>query len=183
MIIQIRTRAIYQLPELLNGFAQQWLRIRVGDIDCNGNSKCTISYRKKSKDEIYAEVTKLETSDYYEAMHMFDVLGFRKSSEQETLRTKVVCVYEDIKYTIAYDIWPGLEHQVFLTIYPGGNAEDTDVSGFMDLINIEKYAMNKLRIDVDAEYNAKFHFEATFMPNIRFENIGDVIRKHQNQMQ
>ena len=60
---QIMTRAIYQLPETLGGTVQQWLRIRVGDIDCDGNSKCTISYRKKSNDESYAELVKLETSD------------------------------------------------------------------------------------------------------------------------
>ena len=50
----IMTRTIYQLPNLSdssNKNQHQWLRIRVGDIDCENNSKCTIKsndYLKKS---------------------------------------------------------------------------------------------------------------------------------------
>ena len=47
----IMTRTIYQLPNLSdssNKNQHQWLRIRVGDIDCENNSKCTITYKKKT---------------------------------------------------------------------------------------------------------------------------------------
>ena len=46
----IMTRTIYQLPNLSdssNKNQHQWLRIRVGDIDCENNSKCTITYKKR----------------------------------------------------------------------------------------------------------------------------------------
>ena len=47
----------------------------------------------------------MEVDDFYEANHMFELLGFQKTSTQETRRTKYVCFYEDIKYVICFDVW------------------------------------------------------------------------------
>ena len=88
------TRTIYQPPITLPHSDHQWLRIRVGDIDCEGNSKCTITYKEKSHLTQFPTEARIEVEDYYEATHMFDLLGFKKSSIQETRRTKYVCTYE-----------------------------------------------------------------------------------------
>ena len=61
----IMTRTIYQLPNLSdssNKNQHQWLRIRVGDIDCENNSKCTITYKKKTGKN-NPEEAKLEVDD------------------------------------------------------------------------------------------------------------------------
>lgn len=88
------TRTIYQPPITLPHSDHQWLLIRVGDIDCEGNSKCTITYKEKSHLTQFPTEARIEVEDYYEATHMFDLLGFKKSSIQETRRTKYVCTYE-----------------------------------------------------------------------------------------
>lgn len=147
----IMTRTIYQLPNLSdssNKNQHQWLRIRVGDIDCENNSKCTITYKKKTGKN-NPEEAKLEVDDFYEANHMFELLGFQKTSTQETRRTKYVCFYEDIKYVICFDVWPGLEDTLFLTIEPGTNAEQADVESFIDLLGIETTKIERNKVDVD----------------------------------
>lgn len=167
----IMTRTIYQLPNLSdssNKNQHQWLRIRVGDIDCENNSKCTITYKKKTGKN-NPEEAKLEVDDFYEANHMFELLGFQKTSTQETRRTKYVCFYEDIKYVICFDVWPGLEDTLFLTIEPGTNAEQADVESFIDLLGIETTKIERNKVDVDTEYLKRFSIPASLIDNLRFD--------------
>lgn len=167
----IMTRTIYQLPNLSdssNKNQHQWLRVRVGDIDCENNSKCTITYKKKTGKN-NPEEAKLEVDDFYEANHMFELLGFQKTSTQETRRTKYVCFYEDIKYVICFDVWPGLEDTLFLTIEPGTNAEQADVESFIDLLGIETTKIERNKVDVDTEYLKRFSIPASLIDNLRFD--------------
>ena len=163
------TRTIYQPPVVSPKSDHQWLRIRVGDIDCEGNSKCTITYKKKSHLTPFPTEARIEVEDYYEATHMFDLLGFTKSSIQETRRTKYVCTYEEIKYIICFDIWPGLEDIIFLTIDSGPNAENTDLMGFTDLLEIERLAQKNGNIDVDTEYVDRYGTPASRIPRLKFD--------------
>lgn len=163
------TRTIYQLPVALPHSDHQWLRIRVGDIDCEGNSKCTITYKKKSHLNPFLTEARIEVEDYYEATHMFDLLGFTKSSIQETRRTKYVCTYEEIKYIICFDIWPGLEDIVFVTIDSGPNAENTDLMGFTDLLEINRFAQKNESIDIDTEYIDRYGVPASKIKRLKFD--------------
>lgn len=163
------TRSIYQLPVALPKSDHQWLRIRVGDIDCEGNAKCTITYKKKSHLTPFLTEARIEVEDYYEATHMFDLLGFTKSSIQETRRTKYVCTYEEIKYIICFDIWPGLEDIIFVTIDSGPNAENTDLMGFTDLLEINRFAQKNGSIDVDTEYAARYGVPASKIQRLKFD--------------
>lgn len=93
----IMTRAIFCVPSPSDSNSSHtWLRIRVGDIDCEGNTRCSITYKKKSDTDRFPKEAKLEVEDYYEARHMFKILGFTESSIQETKRTKYVCILPSI---------------------------------------------------------------------------------------
>lgn len=167
----IMTRTIYQLHDLLNSEKQnqhRWLRIRVGDIDCENNSKCTITYKKKTGNH-NPEEAKLEVDDFYEANHMFELLGLSRTSRQETKRTKYVCLYEGIKYVICFDTWPGLEEMLFLTIEPGTNAEKADVESFIDLLGIETSKIKRKKVDVDTEYMTKYGKPASLIEDLQFD--------------
>lgn len=164
------TRAIFRTPNFSNSnSSHEWLRIRVGDIDCEGNTRCSITYKKKSDADNFPTEAKLEVDDYYEATHMFNLLGFHKSSIQETKRTKYVCTYEEIKYIVCLDIWPGLEDIVFVSIDPGPNAEDIDVRGFVDLLHIEKLKLQSKHVDVDTEYKTRYGKTASEIKNLKFD--------------
>lgn len=170
---KIMTRTIFQVPgnaddDTAND-VKEWLRVRVGDINCNGDVSCTITIKSKSSRSNKVESAKLEVEDYYEAIHMFDLLKLKKLSEQQTKRTKIVCNYENVKYIICFDTWPGLEDMVFLTVEPGQNAEDTDIAGFLDMLNIDGYSLFKEKsIDVDEFYKKKYSCSATFIPKLKF---------------
>lgn len=166
---QIMTRTIYQLPSTPQSNKHQWLRIRVGDLDCEGNSKCTITFKRKTLDSAKPKSAKLEVDNYYDAIHMFDLLGFKKTSTQETKRTKIVCFYESVKYLVCFDIWPWIEEITFITIEAGPNAEQLDFEGFLDLIDIEKYKLNKVCIDVDSEYKNRYNRTASDIPVLKFD--------------
>lgn len=163
------TRAIYHPPEMQGNENYQWLRIRVGDTDCEMNSKCTITFKKKLGATALPSEAKIEVDDYYEATHMFDLLGFEKTSVQETKRTKFVCTYEDIKYIVCFDVWPGLEEMMFVTIDSGPNAEDIDIMGFVDLLKIDQCAKKKGGIDVDSEYREFYGTPASEIPRLKFD--------------
>lgn len=156
----IMTRVIYQLPrsneDVGNNQDCEWIRIRTGDVDCSGNCRCTITYKSKKKNGANPQNAKLEVDDYYEAMHMLDLFGFKKTSTQQTRRTKYVCHYEDVKYTICFDIWPELEELTFVSIDAAPNAELLDVESFLDLLNINDYKLNRPFVDVDTEYYNKY---------------------------
>lgn len=111
----------------------------------------------------------MEVDDFYEANHMFELLGFQKTLTQETRRTKYVCFYEDIKYVICFDVWPGLEDTLFLTIEPGTNAEQADVESFIDLLGIETTKIERNKVDVDTEYLKRFSIPASLIDNLRFD--------------
>ena len=86
-----------------------------------------------------------------------------------TRRTKYVCFYEDIKYVICFDVWPGLEDTLFLTIEPGTNAEQADVESFIDLLGIETTKIERNKVDVDTEYLKRFSIPASLIDNLRFD--------------
>lgn len=104
-----------------------------------------------------------------EANHMFELLGFSRTSRQETKRTKYVCLYEGIKYVICFDTWPGLEEMLFLTIEPGTNAEKADVESFIDLLGIETSKIKRKKVDVDTEYMTKYGKPASLIEDLQFD--------------
>ena len=100
---------------------------------------------------------------------MFELLGFSRTSRQETKRTKYVCLYEGIKYVICFDTWPGLEEMLFLTIEPGTNAEKADVESFIDLLGIETSKIKRKKVDVDTEYMTKYGKPASLIEDLQFD--------------
>ena len=167
-------RTIYSVPAKSISDSQsdeqtnRWLRVRTGDIDCDMNPRVTITYKQKGVSTQESNSTTLQVEDYYEATHMFDLLGFIKSSTQETKRTKISCVYEGVKYVVCFDTWPWIEDYVFVTVSASTSAEKDDILGFIDLLGLSSKD-NIRNFDIDQQYFKKYGKTASEMKNVRFD--------------
>lgn len=149
---KLMTRTVFQVV----GKESMWLRIRTGDVDCIGNPITSASLMEKAKSPASQRPDKkaihLQLTDYYNDVAFFKNMGMPVVSEQETKRTKYICHYDGIKYTVCLDIWPKLEKYTFVSITPATNAEDDDLEGFIVHIGVREFNIKDFPTDVDAAY-------------------------------
>lgn len=148
---KLMTRTIFRVPAK----SDTWLRVRTGDVDCTNCPITTASLIVKSIPGASSAEKKfidLQLTDYYNDVAFFKSMGLSVESEQETKRTKYVCHYDDIKYTINVDVWPNLEKYIFLSISPARNADDEDLEGFIEILGVHDYCLDGFPIDVDKAY-------------------------------
>jgi len=141
-----------------------------GDIECSGETRCTITYKNKKRDMSGEEYALLKVESFEDATHLFDLLRYERASYQENKRSKFVCILDDIKYTIRFDIWPKIEDLTFIAINVASSARSDDMEGFVsalgiDLMNIDKNDM----VDVDNEYKKRIGKVASEIPIITFD--------------
>ncbi|MCL2563282.1 MAG: hypothetical protein FWE08_04525 [Oscillospiraceae bacterium] len=169
MIDRIVKRALYKVNHLDDG-QNRWIRIMEGDIECSGETRCTITYKNKKRDMSGEEYALLKVESFEDATHLFDLLRYERASYQENKRSKFVCILDDIKYTIRFDIWPKIEDLTFIAINVASSARSDDMEGFVsalgiDLMNIDKNDM----VDVDNEYKKRIGKVASEIPIITFD--------------
>lgn len=166
MHTRLMTRTIFAI----SSEPTRWLRIRAGDVDCKHNSLITASLIDKvtSKDANKKSID-LVLTDYYHAVSFFKHMGLKMESEQETKRTKYVCHFDDIKYTICFDIWPKLEKYTFVTITPATNADKEDLDGFVESTGVVNYSLDDFPTDIDQAYAQVIGKPARAFNLLRFE--------------
>lgn len=149
---KLMTRTVFQVT----GKESMWLRIRTGDVDCIGNPITSASLLEKARSRVGQHAVKkaihLQLTDYYNDVAFFKNMGMPVVSEQETKRTKYICHYDGIKYTVCFDVWPKLERFTFISITPATNAEDDDLEGFIVHIGVRDFNLENFPTDVDAAY-------------------------------
>lgn len=149
---KLMTRTIFGVP----GKSTMWLRVRTGDVDCAGNPSTTASLIDKSISDGGFTARKksidLQLTDYYNDVAFFKSMGLPVESEQENKRTKYICHYDGIKYTICFDVWPHLEDYIFVSITPATNADEEDLNGFIEAIGVRQYHLSNFYTDVDKAY-------------------------------
>ncbi len=145
-----------------------WLRVRSGDVDCDGQTNCTVTFKKKNHSIDDTQMTELAVSDYYTAIDFFMEIGHVLTSVQETLRTKYVFHYEGVKYIICFDEWPHIKDIYFVTVIPGDSASLDEFKGVCNMIGLDKLNEKYKVVDVDAVYREMFGKSASDIPNVRF---------------
>ena len=163
----------------------RWIRILDGDVDCDGTTRCTITFKDRKKDmSAKDEYALLKVDNYDDATHLFDLLGFEKSSYQENLRTKFVCIFDDVKYIIRFDIWPHIEDVAFVAIVSMSSSDERTICGLIEALDILQYDIRgdisesineddinvpKSGTDVDSMYLQRFNYPASLIPQVTFD--------------
>ena len=174
MTDKIVKRVLYKIENTNAAGENQirWIRIMEGDIDCNGEQRCTITYKDKKQDLSSEDYALLKVEHFEDATHLFDLLKYSRTSYQENLRSKFVCTLDDIKYIVRFDIWPKIEDVVVVVISVTSSASKEDIDGFVEALGIsDKVIVNKNQtmVDVDSIYNERFGKPASLIPEITFD--------------
>lgn len=163
----------------------RWVRIMDGDVECDETTRCTITFKDRRKDmSAKDEYALLKIDNYDDATHLFDLLGFEKTSYQENLRTKFVCIYDDVKYIIRFDIWPHIEDVTFVAIASMSSSDERSICDLIEALDILQYDLRsdvlktsiendnnvpKSGTDVDSIYQQRFNYPASMIPQVTFE--------------
>jgi hypothetical protein len=172
MLDRIVKRTLYKVPLRSGdtGEKSRWIRIMDGDAECDGQPKCTITYKDKMKNMSDEEKAVLKVDNYDDAIHLFDLLHYERVSYQENLRSKFVCNLDDVKYVIRFDIWPKIEDVTFVTVIATSSADNYSLSDFVDALGLEELNIwSQPRVDVDKVYEDRFHCPAMFIPEVTFD--------------
>ncbi|OQB13704.1 MAG: hypothetical protein BWY15_01552 [Firmicutes bacterium ADurb.Bin193] len=178
MIDQIVKRALYKVENIdaSGGNQIRWIRIMEGDIECSGETRCTITYKDKKKDMSGEDYALLKAENFVDATHLFDLLNYERTSYQENKRTKFVCVLDKIKYIVRFDIWPKIEDVVFVTVNVASSANKDDIEGFIAALELNQFDIDDNEmVDVDNEYQKRFGKPASLIPEVTFEFDLDLV--------
>lgn len=173
MLDQIVRRTLYRVPNSMidNPNKIRWIRIMDGDIEGDGQPKCTITYKDKMKNMSEEEKAVLKVDTYDEAIHLFDLLHYKKASYQENRRSKFICELDHVKYIIKFDIWPKIEEVAFVSVSSiSSSANDHNITDFIELLGLnELNQCSDQRVDVDREYKERIGCPAMSIPMVTFE--------------
>ena len=145
-----------------------WIRIRVGDTNCDGTSQCTVTYMNKKHNEDKTDSSQFIAEDYYSVIQFFKNLGFPLLSEQETLRSKYVFIYEKVKYIICFDKWPHIDEMYFVTITASGNVSENGLIAVCNSLQLPQLAMQVGYVDIDKAYEKRIGKKASEIRHLRF---------------
>ena len=172
MLDQIVRRTLYRVPDSMLDDPNKirWIRIMDGDIEDGGKPKCTITYKDKTRNMSEEEKAVVKVDNYDDAIHLFDLLQYHKTSYQENRRSKFICVLDQVKYIIKFDIWPKIEDVAFVSVSATSSANDHSIMDFVDLLGLNE--LNRCpdrRVDVDKEYEERIGYPAMSIPMVTFE--------------
>ena len=168
MLDRIVKRALYRVDNSENS-KKQWIRIMEGDIECTGETRCTITYKDRKYDMSEENYALLKVDNFDDATHLFDLLKYKRDSYQEHRRSKFVCDLDDVKYMVRFDIWPKIEEITFVGITEISAADNDDVVGFVSALGIDNNSKGGNGIDVDSEYKKRFGKSASEIPIVSFD--------------
>jgi hypothetical protein len=172
MLDQIVRRTLYRVPP--SSFDDEekirWIRVMDGDITCDNQPLCTITYKDKMKNMSDEEKAVLKVDNYEDAIHLFDLLHYHKASYQENKRSKFVCVLDQVKYVIKFDIWPKIEDVVFVSVSSSSSSKDNGINDFAELLGLNALNIcHDRRVDVDKEYKERIGYPAMSIPMVTFD--------------
>lgn len=145
-----------------------WIRIRAGDINCDGIASVTVTYKNKKHAKDKTNSSQFIAEDYYSVVQFFKDMGFPLVSEQETLRSKYIFHYENVKYVICFDKWPHIDDMLFVTVIASDNVSQADFSQVCNSLQLSNLAMQVGYVDIDKAYEKKVGKKASEIRQIRF---------------
>ena len=172
MLDRIIKRTLYRVPVNSDDAKEKihWIRIMDGDVECDEQPRCTITYKDKMKNMSSEEKAVLKVDNYDDAIHLFDLLHYERASYQENLRSKFVCILDEVKYIIKFDIWPKIEDVAFVSVIATASADDHNLADFVDALGLDEFNIwHQPRVDVDKVYEERFGCPAMSIPEVTFE--------------
>ena len=172
MLDRIIKRTLYRVPVNSDDAKEKihWIRIMDGDVECDEQPRCTITYKDKMKNMSSEEKAVLKVDNYDDAIHLFDLLHYERASYQENLRSKFVCMLDEVKYIIKFDIWPKIEDVAFVSVIATASADDHNLADFVDALGLDEFNIwHQPRVDVDKVYEERFGCPAMSIPEVTFE--------------
>ena len=172
MLDRIIKRTLYRVPVNSDDAEEKirWIRIMDGDVECDGQPRCTITYKDKMKNMSDEEKAVLKVDNYDDAIHLFDLLHYERASYQENLRSKFVCVLDEVKYIIKFDIWPTIEDVTLVSVTATASADDHSLADFVDALGLDEFNIwHQPRVDVDKVYEERVGCPAMSIPEVTFE--------------
>lgn len=145
-----------------------WIRIRVGDISCDGTSQCTVTYKNKKHKVDKTNSSLFSAEDYYSVVQFFRDIGMPLVSEQETLRSKYIFYYENVKYIICFDTWPHLSEIIFITISAANNITEDQFRFVCETLKLPQIAVQVGYVDIDKAYEENYGKKASEIRQLRF---------------
>jgi hypothetical protein len=145
-----------------------WIRIRAGDINCDRTAPITVTYKNKKHSKDETDSSRFVAEDYYSVVHFFKDMGFPLVSEQETLRSKYIFHYENVKYIICFDRWPHIDDMLFVTVSASDNVSQADFNQVCNSLQLPTLAMQVGYVDIDRAYEKKVGKKASKIRQIRF---------------
>ena len=181
MLDKLVKRTLYKVPLRSEDTDEKirWIRIMDGDAECDGQPKCTITYKDKMKNMSDVEKAVLKVDNYDDAIHLFDLLHYERASYQENLRSKFVCNLDQVKYIIRFDIWPKIEDVTFVTVIATSSADNHSLNDFVDALGLDELNIcSQPRVDVDKVYEERFNCPAMFIPEVTFDFELQIPERH-----
>ena len=172
MMDRIIRRTLYKDSVLPDTPAEKvrWIRIMDGDIESDLQPRCTITYKDKMKNMSDEEKAVLKVDNYDDALHLFDLLHYKKVSYQENRRSKFACSLDQVKYIVKFDIWPKIDDVVFVSVSFASSANENSMSNFIDLLGLKQFNIcENQRADVDEEYKKRVGTPAMSIPILTFD--------------
>ena len=172
MMDKIVKRTLYKVPFYSGDTAENNRRIRImdGDVECDGHPRCTITYKDKMKNMSDEAKAVLKVDNYDDAVHLFDLLHYKRVSYQENMRSKFLCVLDGVKYVIRFDIWHKIDDVTFVTVTATSSVDDHSLSDFVDALGLaELNIWTQPRVDVDKIYEERFGCPAMAIPEVTFD--------------
>lgn len=158
-------RSISKLEETAE--ESSWIRIRAGDMNCDGTAPVTVTYKNKKHSKDETDSSQFIAEDYYSVVRFFKDMGFPLVSEQETMRSKYIFHYENVKYIICFDRWPHID-ELFVTITASDNVSQADFDQVCHSLQLHNLAMQVGYVDIDKAYEKRIGKKASDIRQIRF---------------
>lgn len=159
-------RDLLKLEETSEGFS--WIRIRAGDMNCDRIAPVTVTYKKKKHSKDETDSFQFIAEDYYSVVQFFKDMGFPLVSEQETLRSKYIFYYENVKYVVCIDRWPHMDDMLFISITASDNVSQADFEQVCNSLQLPILAMQVGYVDIDKAYEKRVGKKASEIRQIRF---------------
>jgi hypothetical protein len=161
-------RTVFRGMDHLDGQGSSWVRVRIGDMDNDGKSRCRLTYKlvEKMADVKVERIVDLAVESYDECVELLSRVGLVPISRQETRRSKYLCLYGDASYTVSVDIWPWLEDLRFVSVEPLDGISPDSLEDFLDFLGLNEYTGYKG--GVDGVYKERLGFEVSTIADVRF---------------
>jgi hypothetical protein len=135
--------------------AGEWIRVMEGDIEYIGDTqRCTMTYitetKKVSEKNKVKDILTLKVDNFEDAIHFANKMGFYPKSYQETMRSKFLCVYNNVDYVLRFDVWAQIPDYTVIEVNLLSSGQN-DFKNIVEQLKLKNYARNQHKVGEDGK--------------------------------